>query len=271
MVTVDCINRRTTIPLPSIRGSVTIWRSFTPPPPPLPLTGDLRFSDLSVGSGGISSNTVTLHYELGRGLTCLLKTAPPSSNTIAKICTRQAGGPDSRCYMRDEDSCSDFALPFDYRTFESFNGTWDSPHLSGDTQYTFTAFVSHGNLVNCMSVSVRTLEGVPSGMPKNVSFTVSRDSNISNSLLLTWLPPPQEEWNGNISYYRILFWDSENPSGSSSREVNSTSLRYSEEYDRSRHYSYAIAACTRQGCGPSYNHTNVQATTQRESSKGIQQ
>lgn len=235
---------------------------FLPLPPPTP--GDLAFSALSI-DGNDSSNSVTLRYELSHGLACLLKTRPASTET--KICTQETDSPDKYCNAINSDTCSAVDLPHDYRSVESFVGTWDSPMLSGDTPYAFTAFVSYGSLVNCTSVQVRTQEGIPSGKPLNVSFSVGREKISSTlMLMLTWLPPPNAERNGNISRYRVLFW---NKSDSSPREVIvNGSLKYTEEYDSSRDYSYAIAACTSQGCGPSYNDSRAGGISELQISEG---
>lgn len=216
-----------------------------------PLSGDLAFSNLSIDSS--SSYSVTLRYELTHGLVCLLKTRPASTDSEAKICMQEAKGPNKYCSISESAICRDFDLPHDYRSVESFVGTWDSPiKLSGDTPYIFTTFVSYGNLVNCTSVQVRTREGIPSGPPENVSFSVGQERTM---LLLTWLPPPTAKRNGNISHYQVLFWNKSADSSPREVIVNGSQLEYMEEYDSSWDYSYAIAACTSRGCGPSYNDT----------------
>lgn len=209
----------------------------------------MAFSKLSMAEN--TSNSVTLRYELSYGLVCLLKTRP--TVTTAKICTREAVRPVIGCNVGDT-RCVPVDLPHDYRQVGgSFIGTWDSPLLSGDTPYLFTAFVSYGNLTRCLSMELRTPEGIPSGVPTDVSFGVNKNSG-SSTFTLTWLPPSRPERNGNISHYRILFWDPEDGSGVGSRETMvNDSLQFVEKYDSTQNYFYAVAACTSTGCGPSYN------------------
>lgn len=208
-----------------------------------------------------TSNSVTLRYELSYGLVCLLKTRP--GTTTVKICAREAPVSDCNTY-RDMECLPSVDLPHDYRQVgTSFVGTWESPSsLSGDILYLFTAFVSYGNLIKCTSVKLRTPEGIPSAAPINVSFRVGKGSK---SFALTWLPPPRLERNGNISHYRVLFWDGKDRSGTRETVVND-SRQYVEEYDSARNYFYAVAACTSTGCGPSYNDSYDPSTPK---SKGI--
>lgn len=152
-------------------------------------------------------------------------------------------------------TCSSMDLPHDYRTVgNSFEGTWDSSKLRGDTYYDFVAVVSYDRL-KCtdsgVTLHVYTLEGVPESPPTVSASFVENEGGLN--LTLKWAPPPRQDQNGNISYYIIFLNDSRGDVVIDGTNVSADVTEYSVPYDPALGYTYAVSACTSQGCGPFYH------------------
>ena len=152
-----------------------------------------------------------------------------------------------------EDSCVtiDYSLLvsryLDTQTEEDFSSAVNTSHLAAGTSYAITTVVTYARVIDPLCVesgqiNAYTLEGIPQSKPQNVSV-----EGRGSTLVLTWLRPKASDQYRNITYYLVFL--------SNDTTANSTSVvgeRYTQKYDPSLSYAYSVAACTSEGCGPSY-------------------
>ncbi len=121
----------------------------------------------------------------------------------------------------------------------------------GGTLYRFTTVVhytfdsDHTETI-CDTQSMRevlTPEGIPASPPENVSFS-RIDEGEGNNFTLSWLPPPLRGRNGHITHYLMWLRTSDEL-----QNFTTEGLSYSQAFNPSLDYSYAVAACTGVGCG----------------------
>lgn len=195
-------------------------------------------------------------YTLDHGVTCLLKT---STIARAEICLQPSlsSTQDSQdqCITQN---CKSVSLPFDYRRFDSFSGTWLKSGLRGGTSYAYSGVISYGNFKSCdRKGTFKTPVGIPAASPRNIIFTPPDDpahqSGEALNFTLSWQPPSYDDQNGDITHYLLAIGDSR---GNRTILLNDTDTRtYTEVYNSSETYSFALSACTVMGCGPYANGT----------------
>ena len=215
-----------------------------------PCPVDHHFSNLTLDVS--TANQVNLTFELIPSLSCLRKTHPHQA--IVSICQEQLpqeGGANDNAHD-DKTACDQTSCKQIHS--QGGHGIWDSEELMGGTLYQFTTIVSYTfdnvpteTICDTQSMlEVLTPEGSPASPPENVSF--SRIEVGEGNFTLSWLPPPLNKRNGHITHYVV--WvntsDEENPLQNFTTEEQN----YSQKFDPSLDYTYAVAACTNVGCGP---------------------